>query len=124
MQPYRTTIWMYRILFGVGVAAFLVAAGLSAFAGKEGYALVFGTVGIVMMLSYFFNRPLRALEENLQFITWLGIIYNTYWTRLVCTQDEAAFQQEAEAITNDTIAKIKELMEKHTERSSQRPGLR
>lgn len=124
MQPYRTTIWMYRILFGVGVAAFLVAAGLSAFAGKEGYALVFGTVGIVAMLSYFFNRPLRALEENLQFITWLGIIYNTYWTRLVCTQDVAAFQQEAEAITNDTIAKIKELMDKHTERSSQRPGLR
>lgn len=124
MHPYWTTIWMYRILFGVGVAAFLFAAGLSAFAGKEGYALVFGTVGVVTMLSYFFNRPLQALEENLQFITWLGVIYNTYWTRLVYTQDLATFQQEAEKITNDTIAKIKELMDKHTERSSQRPGLR
>ena len=69
------------------------------------------------------NRPLQALEENLQFITWLGIIYNTYWTRLVYSQDAETFQDDVEEATNDAILKIKELLDKHTERSGKRPNV-
>ena len=130
MDPYWTTVWMYRALFGVGVGAFVVAGILgivSAARGNTGAAIggtaVFGGLGIVAFLTYFVNRPLQALEENLQFITWLGVIYNTYWTRLAYTTDLATVQQELEAATNDTIAKIKELLDKHTELNSKRPNL-
>ena len=123
MNPYWTTVWMYRILFGVGVAAFVVAAAMAIMGQGALSTAIFGGLSVAAFLTYFLNRPLQALEENLQFITWLGVIYNSYWTRLAYTMDLATVQQEVEATTNDTIAKIKELMDKHVERNKDRPGL-
>ncbi len=123
LNPYWTTVWMYGILFGVGVAAFVVAAILAISGANVVATAIFGGLSIASFLTYFVNRPLQALEENLQFITWLGIIYNSYWTRLVYSQDSETFQVDVEETTNDAIAKIKELLEKHTERSGKRPNV-
>jgi hypothetical protein len=123
MNPYWTTVWMYRILFGLGVASFLVAAGLSAFAGKEGYTLIFGGLSALSLLAYFFNHPLQALEENLQFITWLGLIYNSYWTRLVYLNSQPDVQQGLQDATDDAIERIKELMDEHALRAGKRQSL-
>jgi hypothetical protein len=124
MNPYWTTVWMYRILFAIGVLSFVAAVGLSILTGRESFALIFGGLSVVSVLAYFLNHPLQALEENLQFITWLGIIYNTYWTRLAYTGDLDRVHADLEDATDDAIGKIKELMDKHTERHSSRPGLR
>ncbi|MCX6046468.1 MAG: N-acetylmuramidase domain-containing protein, partial [Chloroflexi bacterium] len=128
MIPYWHTIWMYRALFGIGIGTFVLAGilGLISALGKgnTSTALIasalFGGLGVGAFLVYFVNRPLQALEENLQFITWLGIIYNTYWTRLAYTTDLATVQQELKNATDDTIAQIKELMDKHAELSGKR----
>jgi glutathione S-transferase len=79
---------------------------------------------VAAFLGYFISRPLQALEENLQFITWLGIIYNSYWTTLTQAQDPAAYLDDVKQATDDAIARIKELMDKHTERSGARPNVR
>ncbi len=121
MNPYWTTVWMYRILFGIGVAAFVVAALVAVLTQGPILTGIFGGLSVAAFLGYFLNRPLQALEENLQFITWLGVIYNSYWTRLAYTTDLETVQEELEATTNDTIAKIKELMDKHAERNASRP---
>ncbi len=123
MNPYWTTVWMYRILFGIGISAFVVATILALLGRGAATTGLFGGLSVAAFLGYFLNRPLQALEENLQFITWLGVIYNSYWTRLAYTSDLTTVQQEIEAATDDTIAQIKELMDKHTERNSSRPLL-
>lgn len=123
MNPYWTTVWMYRILFGLGVAAFVVAALVALLTQGPVLTGIFGGLSVAAFLGYFLNRPLQALEENLQFITWLGVIYNSYWTRLAYTSDLTTVQQELEAATDDTVAKIKELMDKHAERNASRPVL-
>ena len=122
MRPYYTTIWMYRILFGVGILSFLVAAGLSVWTNDLRFALVFGGLSTMAFLSYFFSRPLQALEQNLQFITWLGIIYNTYWTRLACMNNQAAVQQDLQEAMRDAAAEIEKIINKHSELSGKRPG--
>ena len=114
MNPYWTTVWMYRILFGVGVAAFVVAALIALLQNNVVTTLVFGGLSVAAFLGYFVSRPLQALEENLQFITWLGIIYNSYWTTLVQSQDPDAYIDEVKQATDDTIGRIKDLMDKHT----------
>ena len=127
MGPYWTTVWMYRILFGVGILAF-VAAIVMAYVSRDnpttaiGTAAVFGGLSIASFLSYFLSRPLQALEENLQFITWLGILYNSYWTRLAYLSDNDTVQEGLEDVTNDTIAGIKDLLAAHAERTGKRPG--
>jgi hypothetical protein len=123
MIPYWTTVWMYRILFGLGIASFLVAAGLSAFTDKLGFVLVFGGFSALSLLAYFLNRPLQALEENLNFITWLGLIYNTYWSRLLYLNSLPDVQQGIQDVTDDAIHRIKELMAAQAKRSSRRPNL-
>ena len=124
MSPYNTTILMYKILFGVGVLAFIAAAWISAQTGNPVFGLIFGGMSLATFLTYFLGRPLQALEENLQFITWLGIVYNTYWTRLALTLDKATAHEQVEDAANDAITQIKELLDKHAEFNSKRPGLR
>ena len=129
MSPYWTTVWMYRALFVVGILAF-VAAIVLAYVTQDnpttaiGGAAVFGGVGVLAFLAFFISRPLQALEENLQLITWLGIIYNTYWTRLAYISKLDTVQDEIDAATTKTIDQIKELMDKHGEISGKRGGLR
>jgi hypothetical protein len=124
MRPYNTTIWMYRILFGLGIAAFLVAAALSAWLRDPMFGVVFGGLSIISFLTYFIGRPLQSLEENLKFITWLGIIYNSYWTRLVYMMDSKTVNQDLEDATQDAINEIERLLDKHHDFSGKRPGLR
>lgn len=123
MEPYYTTIWMYRILFSVGILSFLAAAGLSMWTRNASFSLVFGGLSVAAFLTYFLSRPLRALEENLEFITWLGLVYNTYWTRLAYTMDEKTVQQDLAKANKDATDEIQRIIDKHTELSKQRPGL-
>lgn len=123
LNPYWTTVWMYRILFGLGVASFLVAVALSAFTDKEGFTLIFGGLSALSLLAFFFNRPLQALEENLQFITWLGLIYNSYWTRLLYLNSQPDAQEQLQDATDDAIKRIKELIAAHSKRSALRERL-
>ena len=124
MRPYNTTIWMYRILFGLGIAAFLVAAGLGAWLREPMFSLIFGGLSIISFLTYFIGRPLQSLEENLKFITWLGIIYNTYWTRLVYSMDAESVHADLEDATHDAINALERLLDKHHDFAGKRPGLR
>jgi hypothetical protein len=114
---------MYRVLFTVGVGAFVVAAGLSILMREKAlwFSLIFGGLSVASFLSYFISQPLQALEQNLKFITWLGIIYNTYWTRLVYAMDQDTVQQDLKANTDDAIVELTKLIDKHDELSSKRP---
>lgn len=124
MNPYWTTVWMYRILFGVGVGAFVMAAILAVLGRGDVAVGIFGGLSIAAFLAYFVNHPLRALEENLQFITWLGVIYNSYWTRLAYISNLKTVQKELEDVTKDTVAQIDALMDKHAQRNANRTSLK
>ena len=87
------------------------------------FGLIFGGLSVISFLSYFISQPLQALEQNLQFITWLGIIYNTYWTRLVYAMDQSTVQQDLKAATADAIAELDTLIDSHDALSGKRSGL-
>lgn len=123
MGPYHTTVQLYRLTFFVGLAAFIVAVALSAYTGEVVFGALFGGISVVAFLSYFISRPLRALEENLNFITWLGVIYNSYWTRLVYAMNMETVQQDLAAITDDFNRQIQELLDKSAELHKNRPGI-
>jgi hypothetical protein len=121
MEPYYTTVWMYRVLFGVGVLSFIAAVVLSIWLQQPLYGLVFGGLSAAAFISYFFNRPLQALEENLHFITWLGVIYNSYWTRLAYMFDARTVQTDLRKATEDAINDLDRLLDKHALLSGKRP---
>jgi hypothetical protein len=96
---------------------------MSAWTKRSKFGLIFGGLGVVAFLSYFISRPLQALEQNLQFITWLGVVYNTYWTRLASMMDQATVQKDLQEATRDATNEIEKIIAKHAEVSGKRPGL-
>lgn len=122
LGPYYATVWMYGIIFAIGALSFIAAVTLSLVTGNAVYALAFGGLTVGAFLTFFFKWPLHTLEENLEFITWLGMIYNTYWTRLVAANDPKTTQQDLQVATNDAIAALKEMIDKHSKMRSKRSG--
>ena len=96
---------------------------MSAATRESSFGLIFGGLGAVAFLSYFISRPLQALEQNLQFITWLGVVYNTYWTRLANMREQATVQRDLLEATRDATNEIEKIIAKHAEVSGKRPGL-
>ncbi len=126
MIPYYLTVTMYVLLFLLGIGLFAVAANLSinsaSGVANQAPALVFAGLGVVTFLTFFIRQPMRSLEENLQFITWLGIIYNSYWTRLLYIQNNTSVQVDLADATQTAIDQIERMLERNVEIAKQRPG--
>lgn len=112
MRPYNMTVAMYVVMFLVGIGGFAAAIVMAA-QTQFPLAALFGGMSVVSLLTFFLSRPLRSLEKNLLFITWLGVIYNTYWTRLMYTTNPKTVQQDMMSIAKSTIAQIDDLVGKH-----------
>lgn len=122
MKPYRLTVWLYATIFVVGVALFVVAAVIGLHTGNSIVALAFAGLGVSTFLAFFIRQPLQALEENLQFITWLGVAFNTYWTRLMFMADQNTVQAELKAAEADFRTSVESLITKSAELRGKRPG--
>jgi hypothetical protein len=122
MKPYRMTVWLYALLCVLGLGLFVLAAVIGLYQGSSVVAIVFAGLSVVTFLTFFIRQPLHALEENLEFITWLGVAFNTYWTRVMYTMDPKVVQTELKAADDDFRASIEKLIAKHEELRGKRPG--
>lgn len=123
LGPYYATVWMYGTLFAVGVLSFIAAVVLSLVTREAVFALAFGGLSVVSFLSFFIRMPLRSLEENLEFITWLGFIYNTYWNRVVYAMNQQTVQDDLQKATSDAVKDLQELIKAHAAMSGKRVNL-
>ncbi len=121
MRPYGITVAMYIVLFLIGAGGFVASVVLAVTRGIE-FTALFAGMSVAAFLAFFISHPLRALEQNLLFITWLGVIYNTYWTRLMYTSEASTVQQDLEAIEKTAITELNALVDKHDRLAARRPG--
>lgn len=122
MKPYRLTIWFYGLLFLVGIGLFVAAAIIGLNGGSSVVAIAFGGLSVAAFLSFFVQRPMQSLEENLEFITWLGVAFNTYWTRLMYMADPATVDADLKRADDDFRASVKDLIAEHAKLREKRPG--
>lgn len=122
MIPYRITIWMYGVLFAIGIMLFVVSAIIGLRDGKSVVAIVFAGLGAGAFLTFFIRQPVQALDENLEFITWLGVAFNTYWTRLMYMMDTKTIQTDLKAADDNYCTSVERLIAKHAELRGKRPG--
>lgn len=119
---HRSTVIMYWALFVLGIGLFGVGAWLSV-DGNGTAGAVFGGLSVVSFLTYFVSRPTQALEENLMYITWLGILYNSYWTHLAWTFNRKSSLDELQRATTVVTGQLALLVDRHAKSVSARPGL-
>jgi hypothetical protein len=113
MRPYYITIGMYVVLFVVGIGFFVAAALVGIYTDKSVVAVAFGGLSVASFLTFFVRQPLHELELNLEFITWLGVTFNTYWARLMYMLDTATIQADLKAAGDDYADMVERLIEKH-----------
>jgi len=122
LVPYWLTVIMYVGLFVFGLAAF----GFMLYLGTRQQvevAAAFGGLSVVAFLTFFISKPLRALEQNILFITSLGVIYNTYWSQLMNAQDPKTIRADLDAITRVTISDLNGLAMRRADAAAKEPGL-
>lgn len=122
MKPYHLTIRMYGALFALGVALFVAAAVIGWRDSRSVVAVAFAGLGVGTFLAFFIRQPVQALEENLEFISWLGVAFNTYWTRLMYMLDSQTVQQDLKAADEDFSNTITRIIDRHAELRGKRPG--
>jgi hypothetical protein len=101
---------------------FVVAVYLGLSDPQSAVAMVFGGLSVASFLAFFIRQPVQALEENLEFITWLGVAFNTYWTRLMYMQDQDTIQADLQAATADYSNTVERLINRHAELRGKRAG--
>jgi len=119
---HRSTVIMYWALFVLGIGLFAVGAWLS-ISGNGAAGAIFGGLSVVSFLTYFVSRPTQALEENLMYITWLGVLYNSYWTHLAWTFNRQSSLDELQRATTVVTGQLALLVDRHAKSVRERPGL-
>jgi hypothetical protein len=112
MRSHNSTLAMYWLLFAIG-AGTVVTAIVLALQGSALVSALFLGVGVVAFVGYFIGRSVISVEENLLYITWLGVIYNSYWTHLAWATDPKTAQGDLKQATADAISQLKQLIERH-----------
>lgn len=113
MKPFWLSIGMNVAVFVVGIIGFSSAMVLSLINGEYLFSLVFGGIDAVTFLAFFLSNPIKNLERDMGFIAWLGLIYNTYWTRAYYATDPNTFQDDLQDITDDAVKSLQKLLATH-----------
>jgi hypothetical protein len=124
MRSHNSTVAMYWILFAVGVGAVVVAVLLAVFQEEVVAGAIFAGLGVVSFIGYFITRSVQSVEENLIYITWLGVIYNSYWTHLAWATQRDTAQTELDKATTDALRELSDLVDRHARSTRGRPKLR
>lgn len=122
MRSHNSTLVMYWILFAIGVGTVLTGMAL-ALRGSEMTGAIFLGVGAAAFITYFIGRSTLSVEENLIYIAWLGVIYNSYWTHLAWATQRDTAQKELDEATVKAVAQLERLVDRHARSAGSRPGL-
>ena len=113
-RPYWITVILYVIWFGSGVASFFLAIYFANRGQNDWSVAIFGGMSAITFLSFFFNRPLKALERNILLGSRLSLALNSYWLRLAYASKAESFDKNVVEITNEAIRLIDEQIRLHS----------
>ena len=122
MRSHNSTVAMYWILFAVGVGAVVAGIVLAVWRQEVAAGAVFLGLGAIAFITYFISRPTQSVEENLMYVTWLGVIYNSYWTHLAWATRQDTAQTDLDKATLDALQQLAELVDRHAKSTKGRPA--
>jgi hypothetical protein len=64
----------------------------------------------------------RALAGNLEFLTWLGMVYNTYWARLAAVMDQKMVQGDLASALKEAADEVERILDRQGRPSQPGPG--
>lgn len=111
--------WLFLVVFLLALGAMIAAIRLATDLPEGGYnwahAGVVGAVGVMAVLLFLvllYMRPLAALERNAVVQSFLTVVVNSYWTRLLYVQGSADIDVHLEDATAYTVQHLGALLDR------------
>ena len=116
---FAITKWLFVVMFLLALGATIATIHIATDIPEGGYnwahAGVVGGVGVMAALLFLFllyARPLAALERNAVVQSFLTVVVNSYWTRLLYVKGAADIDVHLEDATAYTVQHLGALLDR------------
>ena len=127
---FTTMKWLFLVVFLIALGAMITAIRIATDIPEEGYnwaqAGVVGGVAVMAVLLFallMYMRPLAALERNSVVTSFLTVVVNSYWTRLLYADDAKEVDVYLEDATAYTVEHLGSLLDRQILGASRFMGL-
>ena len=116
---FATMKWLFLVVFLIALGAMLAAVRIATDVPDGGYnwahAGVVGAVAamsIILFALLLYMRPMAALERNSVVQSFLTVVVNSYWTRLLYVKEAADIDVHLEDATAYTVEHLGALLDR------------
>jgi hypothetical protein len=116
---FATMKWLFLAVFLIALGAMIAAIRIAGDAPDGGYdwahAGVVAAIALMAVLLFtvlLYMRPLAALERNSVVQSFLTVVVNSYWTRLLYVKDAADIDVHLEDATAYTVEHLGALLDR------------
>jgi len=116
---FATMKWMFLVVFLIALGAMIAAIRIAAEEPAGGYdwahaGVVAGVaaMSIVLFALLLYMRPLAALERNSVVQSFLSVVVNSYWTRMLYVEEAADIDVHLEDATAYTVEHLGTLLDR------------
>lgn len=116
---FATMKWMFLVVFLVALGSMIAAIRIATDVPEAGYdwahaGVVAGValMAIVLFTLLLYMRPLAALERNSVVQSFLTVVVNSYWTRLLYVKEAADIDVHLEDATAYTVEHLGALLDR------------
>ena len=116
---FATMKWMFLVVFLISLGAMIAAIRIATDMPEEGYdwahAGVVGGVAVMAVVLFgllMYMRPLAALERNSVVNSFLSVVVNSYWTRLLYVKEANDVDVHLEDATAYTVEHLGALLDR------------
>ena len=116
---FTTMKWMFLVVFVMALGALVAAVRIATDEPDAGYdwahAGIVGTLAIASIVLFallLYMRPLAALERNSVVQSFLTVVVNSYWTRLLYTKEAADIDEHLEDATAYAVDHLSALLDR------------
>jgi len=116
---FATMKWLFLIVFLIALGAMIAAVRIATDIPEGGYnwahaGVVAGVAGmsIILFALLLYMRPMAALERNSVVQSFLTVVVNSYWTRLLYVKEAADIDVHLEDATAYTVEHLGGLLDR------------
>lgn len=116
---FATMKWLFLVVFVLALGAMLAAIRLATRPPETGYdwahagvVAAIAAMAIILFALLLYMRPLAALERNSVVQSFLTVVVNSYWTRLLYVKEAADIDVHLEDATAYTVEHLGALLDR------------
>jgi hypothetical protein len=116
---FATVKWLFLVVFVIALGAMIAAVRLASNPPEAGYdwahagtVAALAVMAVILFALLLYMRPMATLERNSVVQSFLTVVINSYWTRLLYVKDAADVVTHLEDATAYTVEHLGALLDR------------